>query len=278
MDMRFLGRLRSGSNAVFLAEDSSDHSRWIVKPVRGEAPLRDFPAGILPPAAAQPESSLYATIQGTLAAREVAFYRVAHTVGWDVVPDTCAVHTIAGPAMAQRWLDTDTDTETPTPAPRAPTPLVVAVDPAEVPVGMVPVLNVEDDRGRPLVVAHADSPRLRRIAVLDAVCNNTDRKAGHLLRDHSGTEWAIDHGLSFHSVPKVRSVLWGFWGQPLGDAMLTDLTTLRAAATAGPLAEDLAELLFAPEVAAFCSRMDEILATGTFPGPTVDFPLPWPLF
>ena len=35
--------------------------------------------------------------------------------------------------------------------------------------------------GGPVTLAHADDPRLRRMAVLDAVVNNADRKGGHVL-------------------------------------------------------------------------------------------------
>lgn len=270
MDLEILGRLRAGSNMVFLATDS-DGDRWIHKPVRGESPLHDFPAGILPPAAADPEASPAAQIAGTLAAREVATYAVARTADWDVVPETVAVVTAAGPGMAQRLLDIPADDDQ-----RA-----IAVDvraPEAVGDGMIPVLALEDESGRPLVLAHADHPRLRCLALLDAVVNNTDRKGGHVLTDSAGTFWGIDHGLSFHTVPKVRSVLWGFTGREFEPAERGGLERLATALTAGDLADELAVLLDPAEVGATERRIAALLDDGRFPGPSRDFPLPWPLF
>lgn len=284
MELQFLGRLGTGSNMVFLAAETSGDTagrRWIAKPVRGEAPLHDFPAGVLPPAAADPEASFFAQLAGSLAAREVATYLVAQAAGWDVVPETRAVYTTAGPSMVQRWIDlADASSSAEDAAVQAPhyEPLVDVFPPDDVPAEFLPVLSVEDEHGRPLVVAHKDTPRLRRIALLDAVINNADRKAGHLLRDAHGTEWAIDHGLSFHVVPKIRSVLWGFTGHNLGTQLRHDLADLRRKAEAGALAADLAELLSPTECAAFRTRIERLEHSGRFPGPTVQFPLPWPLF
>ena len=54
----------------------------------------------------------------------------------------------------------------------------------------------------------------KRIAVFDALINNADRKAGHVLEDSQGQVWAIDHGVCFSPEPKLRSVIWDFAGQP----------------------------------------------------------------
>ena len=56
--------------------------------------------------------------------------------------------------------------------------------------------------------------RLRRIAVFDAAVNNTDRKAGHLLPVPGGHIYGVDHGVCFSPVPKLRTVLWGWRGEP----------------------------------------------------------------
>ena len=61
-----------------------------------------------------------------------------------------------------------------------------------------------------------DDPRLRRMAVLDAVMNNTDRKGGHILPVDGGRHiYGVDHGVTFSPVPKLRTVLWGWRGRPL---------------------------------------------------------------
>lgn len=324
MELRIVGRIRSGSNAVFLAEEvaegvpeSSPETtpepghianpqtgpgdppvRWVHKPVRGEAPLWDFPSGVLPPAAAIPGASPEQQVSGTLAARELAAYLVSRAAGWDVVPETCAVITAAGPGMAQRWLDLPDDSEDPADpdaradpeaqdrdnatdptAAKAGTPEPVGLyDPATVPSGVTGVLALETEDGEPLVLAHTTGRRMRCIALLDAVINNADRKAGHVLLDAAGREWGIDHGLSFHTEPKVRSVLWGFAGKSLDDVELSSLQSLRDGLADGDLALSLGTLLDAAELEAVSDRIEALLTAGEFPHPEVDFPLPWPLY
>ncbi len=61
----------------------------VYKPIAGERPLWDFPAG-------------------TLAGREVAAYTVSRATGWDVVPPTVMRDGPFGPGMCQLWIDHDT--------------------------------------------------------------------------------------------------------------------------------------------------------------------------
>ena len=60
----------------------------VYKPIAGERPLWDFPAG-------------------TLAGREVAAYAVSRAAGWDVVPPTVMRDGPFGPGMCQLWIDYD---------------------------------------------------------------------------------------------------------------------------------------------------------------------------
>ena len=93
--------------------------------------------------------------------------------------------------------------------------------------GPVGVCEGEDAEGAPLLVSHPDDPRLRTMAVLDAVLNNSDRKGGHIL-EHDGRLWGIDHGVSLHEEPKLRTVLWGWAGEPLPEGDLARLARLDA--------------------------------------------------
>ncbi len=61
----------------------------VYKPIAGERPLWDFPAG-------------------TLAGREVAAYAISRAAGWDVVPPTVMRDGPFGPGMCQLWIDHDT--------------------------------------------------------------------------------------------------------------------------------------------------------------------------
>ncbi len=150
------GLLRGASNTTLLARDA-DGASWVYKPARGERPLWDFP-------------------HGSLARREVAFYRLGRSLGLDVVPETVPASGPYGPGSAQRYLDEDMTWD--------PRPSIVEGD-----------------------------PQLWPIVVLDLLANNADRKIGHLLRE-PGREriWAIDNGLTFHVEDKLRTVLWSFAG------------------------------------------------------------------
>lgn len=252
-ELTVLQRIPSGSNAVYRCVDANgDH--WVYKPTAGERPLMDFP-------------------DGTLAAREVAAYLVSAALGWDLVPETVTAHGPGGVGMAQRWVD-ERDPATD----HAPDP--VDVHPVDaVPDGRAVVLRGEGARGEDVVVAHGTDERLRRVALFDLVVNNADRKGGHVLVDRQGRSWAIDHGLSFHVDPKLRTVLWGWASQPLDGGDLPGLDRLAVALASGDgLATELGDLLTSDEIDALAGRVDALVTGGRFPSPGPGYPLPWPLF
>lgn len=179
---------------------------------------------------------------GTLARREVAAWHVSEASGWGIVPPTVLRDGPFGEGMVQSF---------------------VAADPEVDVVAMV----LEDD------------PRLRRMAVIDAVMNNTDRKGGHILAVNGGRHvHGVDHGVCFSSVPKLRTVLWGWRGQPLNADELDGLGLI-GAALAGELSVTLRTLLSRTEVRATIRRTDALLASGCFPLPSPTWPaVPWPPF
>jgi uncharacterized repeat protein (TIGR03843 family) len=181
---------------------------------------------------------------GTLTRREVGAYLVSEATGWSIVPPTLLRDGPYGEGMLQLWIDIDADAD------------------------VIDMVNNAD-------------PRLRRIAVLDAVLNNTDRKAGHLLPIEGGHVHAVDHGVTFSEEPKLRTVLWHWAEDPFDAEEVEALERVRAslgtAADPGPLAIELAELLFVDEIEATRIRVQELLAAGVFPVPSPDWPaIPWP--
>ena len=119
---------------------------------------------------------------------------------------------------------------------------------------------------------------LERLAILDAVINNADRKAGHCLIDHDGRLWAIDNALTFHVQPKLRTVIWDFAGLPVSGAILADLRQMeKALAHDAPLSRALEQLLSGPEVHALRSRLGHLVEAGCFPEPGAGRAVPWPL-
>lgn len=244
------GRLLSASNASFLGTVSLDGEglRCIYKPVAGERPLWDFP-------------------HGSLAGRERAARALSVAGGWDVVPPTVLRDGRFGPGMVQEWIEVPDERDLVD---------VVAADFDEP--GWLPVLEAQDATGDPVLLVHADNPQLRSMAVFDVVANNADRKGGHVLVDSDGHVWGCDHGVSFHTDPKLRTVLWGWGGQPLRDADRQALHRVRAAWQRG-LADELAEWLSPPELKTVTERIAVLDETGVMPLPDGSWPaIPWPAF
>jgi uncharacterized repeat protein (TIGR03843 family) len=186
------------------------------------------------------ERPLWDFPDGTLAEREVAAYEVSAATGWEIVPPTVHRDGPLGPGMVQLWIDTDED------------------------VDLVQLIR------------SVDHPQLRHIAVFDAAVNNADRKGGHLLPTAAGHVYGVDHGVSFNTDPKLRTVLWQWAGEPLPDEGIETLHQLREQLE-GCLGERLCELLTTREVRRTIRRVERLLATGLHPEPSGDWPpVPWP--
>lgn len=253
------GRITASSNATFLCSAAAAGTTLtcVYKPVRGERPLWDFP-------------------DGTLAGREVATALLSDAFGWGVVPPTVLRDGPFGPGMVQAWVDTA--------APGVPGDRPDAVDlvPAgPVPDGWLAVLQAWDAEGNDVVLVHTDHPDLRRMAVLDVVANNADRKGGHVLAPADGGHLrGCDHGLTFHVEPKLRTVLWGFAGRRLRAAEREPLERVVAELSGGgALSRALRGLVTPGEVAAARRRATALLRTGRFPEPGGSHrAIPWPAF
>lgn len=248
------GRIQEASNAVLYCTVAYDgtSAACVYKPVAGERPLWDFP-------------------DGTLAQREVAAYEISRACGWDLIPPTVLRDGPYGTGMVQEWI------EPPESADEVPELLALVEDEEPGP-GWKAVGFAQTGEGRTALLVHADDPRLRRLAVLDAVINNGDRKGGHLLPGAGGEFFAIDHGVTFHAEDKLRTLLWGWAGEPLTEEALAALRELDAALAADrPLAARLAELITEHEAAALRARVAGLLRSGRHPEPSGDWPaIPWP--
>jgi hypothetical protein len=185
------------------------------------------------------ERPLYDFPDGTLACREVAAYAISEASGWEIVPPTVLRDGPFGEGMVQLWVEIDE-----------------SVDLAE--------------------LIQSDSPALRRMAVLDEVMNNADRKGGHLLPLPDGRVQGCDNGLCFAVEPKLRTVLWRWRGQLLTDEERAVLERLHEE-LAGRLGDQLVPLLTPTEVRATSRRIELLLAAGRLPRPDRNRPaIPWP--
>lgn len=188
------------------------------------------------------ETPLWDFPHGTLAAREVAAYQVSLGSGWDLVPPTVLREdTPLGDGSLQLFVKHDPERH-------------------------YFVLTEEGDRD------------LRTFAALDVVINNADRKGGHVIEDEAGRLWAVDHGVSFNVEPKLRTVIWSYAEQAIGEEAERGLRRLERGLEPGSaLRERLDELLAPEEVMATRDRIQSLLASGIFPPPGAERPLPWPL-
>jgi uncharacterized repeat protein (TIGR03843 family) len=263
-DLDVRGRLVDASNTTLLTVATLDgvSAACVYKPVSGERPLWDFPAR-------------------TLARREAAAYVLSSRSGLGVVPVTVLRAGPFGQGSVQWWVDTgevDADGDPIGAEPGA--GLVDVLDPAELPAGWRRILDAEGIDGRPVVLAHADDPTLRRMALFDAVANNADRKGGHVVRDGDGAVFGVDHGLTFNVDDKLRTVLWGWAGERIPAADLELVAVLAGdLEDGGPVRSALADLLSAAELDRTARRARRLVSAGRYPRPNPTRPpIPWPAF
>lgn len=187
------------------------------------------------------ERPLWDFPDGCLAHREYAAFVVSDFLGLDLVPLTILRDGPYGPGMVQQWIDIDE-----------------SIDLSQ--------------------FFSTDHPRLRAMALFDAIINNTDRKIGHLLPLDQERVLGCDHGVTFHSDDKLRTVLWQWAGESFN---ADEIKVLEIART--KINEDLGDLL-APllteiEIRQIERRVTHLLNSGTFPLPNPDWPaVPWPAF
>ena len=176
------------------------------------------------------ERPLWDFPDGNLAWREVAAYQMSEALKLNCVPPTILREGPFGEGSLQLWID-----------------------------------DCEEVGERYL----EKSEELRKIALLDAVINNTDRKIGHLLYKE-GQIFGCDHGVTFHQDYKLRTVLWQFADLSLTESERTSLKKLDI---------DLSNLLTENEIEATQIRVAKLLQENRFPLPPTDWPaIPWPPF
>jgi hypothetical protein len=197
----------------------------------------------------QGERPLWDFRQGTLCQREWAAFLVSEALGWGLVPPTVLRDGPHGWGSIQLFIDHD------------------------------PAYHYFTFEGSlPL------RPQLQRIALLDVIINNADRKSGHVLLQEAEDEampgrlWGIDHGICFHADYKLRTVIWEFVDMPIPEEMMAAMGRLQQqlAGTASPLSRQLTDCLSAREMAALSTRLTRLRETAVFPNPGPGRHYPWP--
>lgn len=190
----------------------------------------------------QGEQPLWDFPDETLAGREVAAYLVSEALGWGMVPPT--IFRDDGPFGP----------------------------------GSLQLRVPHDPEKHYFNFTEQERQSLRSVALFDLLVNNADRKGGHILLDDAGNIWLIDHGISFHEDPKLRTVVWDFVDEPIPTELLADLERLGPQlAKGGQLRRDLEPFLSLTELNALEDRRRALLQHPVFPAPPRDErSVPWP--
>jgi len=187
------------------------------------------------------ERPLWDFPDGTLANREYLTFLISHWLGLHLVPPTVLRDGPYGTGMVQLWIDIDESVDL-----------------------------MEFFKG--------DNAELRKIALLDLITNNTDRKIGHLIPTSEGAVYSCDHGVTFHTEDKLRTVLWQWAKQPFSTAEL-ELLQLAKMLIATEKRDVVLGLIEEEELVATLHRIDRALSEKCFPEPNPDWPaVPWPPF
>lgn len=175
------------------------------------------------------EAPLYDFPSGTLYLREYAAYLLSNWLGWSLVPATVIRDGPYGVGSMQIFVPAD---------------------------------------GEPHIYAltREELPDLQRMVLFDLIANNADRKPAHCFRRPGGGVCAIDHGLTFNAVPKLRTVIWDFCGQQIPQWLLEELEAPRCNdSKVSTLNAQLRTLLSSREIKQFWGRYDRLLALKAFP-------------
>ena len=182
------------------------------------------------------ERPLWDFPDGNLANREYAAYLLSDLAEFNIVPYTVLREGPFGFGMVQEWIKIDEN-----------------IDVVE--------------------FGQSFDHQLRKLALFDAIINNTDRKFGHLLIDENGVLKGCDHGVAFHSEDKLRTVLWQFSEKPFLPEELTLLNDVKSI----NLEQVFSNYLTKEEIAAILIRTDNLISNAKFPEPSDSWPaVPWP--
>jgi len=188
------------------------------------------------------ERPLWDFPRGTLCQREAAAYIVSEALGWHLIPPTVLREIEPhGYGSVQLFIDADPDAH------------------------YFSLKGNFDDA-------------FKRIAAFDVLVNNADRKGGHILLGNDGRLWAIDHGITFHPDPKLRTVIWEYAGEALPAELVEDIAKFaeKLETPNDPVCNRLRELLDPQEIAALQRRTQRLLRRPLFPHPGSGRSMPWP--
>ena len=175
---------------------------------------------------------------GNLAHREFASYLVSQELGLNIVPKTILRDGPYGVGMVQEWCEPNPDIDV-------------------------------------IEIAQSNNEQIRKIALFDVIINNGDRKFGHILPISEKIIQGCDHGVTFNSENKLRTVLWQWRGVEYTPGEIAILSSALELAKSDLLNSYISE----GEKLAMISRCTSAIESQVFPQPSEDWPaVPWPPF
>jgi hypothetical protein len=182
------------------------------------------------------ERPLWDFPDGNLANREYSAYLLSNLAEFNIVPFTVLREGPFGFGMVQEWIKVDQN-----------------IDVVE--------------------FGQSFDHQLRKLALFDAIINNTDRKFGHLLLDENGVLKGCDHGVAFHSEDKLRTVVWQCSDMPFSPEEFALLKNVKSI----DLNKVFSRYLTEEEIDAISRRTDNLINSAKFPEPSETWPaVPWP--
>jgi hypothetical protein len=188
------------------------------------------------------ERPLWDFANGTLCLRERAAYLVSEALSWGLVPPTILRKGPHGQGSLQQFM----------------------------------AHNAEEHY---LTFQGQFIDQLQRISLFDFIINNADRKSGHVLLGEGDRLWAIDHGVSFHTDYKLRTVIWEFAGETIPSDLVSDIIAFQKWLEESDSASfrELSSLLTVQELKALSNRCARLINQNIFPQPGPGRHYPWPL-
>ena len=186
------------------------------------------------------EKSLHDFPIGTLYKREYASYLISKMLGWPNVPPTSIVEIES--------------------------------------IGIGSIQKIINNKGLNYFEIEKNIPNeFEKFTIFDSIINNADRKAGHCIIDESNKIWSIDHGVTFHELFKLRTVMFDIWENKISQNFIEDLLNLKNRINLQENHTMFAEFISRNELESLNKRIQNLIDQKSLPKINQYENIPWPL-
>ena len=186
------------------------------------------------------ERSLHDFPIGTLYKREYASYLISIMLGWPNVPPTSIVEIES--------------------------------------IGIGSIQKIINNKGLNYFEIEKNIPNeFEKFTIFDSIINNADRKAGHCIIDESNKIWSIDHGVTFHELFKLRTVMFDIWENKISQNFIEDLLNLKNRINLQENYTMFAEFISRNELESLNKRIQNLIDQKSLPKINQYENIPWPL-